>query len=390
MAQPQLCDLASAEFGAHPQQVYERLRREFGPVAPVRFGDRQAAVVLGHQSAREVLADRSRFPAQPSDPEQSVPLCPGAALLRRRHDGEDPRAGWARDRSLLNRVDQNRVRARTIELAEARVNGFVGDGHADLVGQFAVPVCCEVIGQMVGIDSIGAAIAQVFAMRSPSDRAARSAAHGLVGVVAESVPARRAEPREDLVSWLCAQIDDDGVVAARAARIFEAAAEPTWNLLARTLLRLAGDPDFGSTVVGGPLPYRDTVDEVLYAGPPVDLLLTYPRAAMAIGDVWLPPDQPLAVSLSAANNDPAIAGENGDRSGNRAHLAWGSGERSCPAQELALLIVINALERLLDTIPDITLAADPRQLRFDAAAGHRALASLPVRFTPTYQIPLSQ
>lgn len=372
-------ELNSPEFAAARHEAWNQLRRDFGPLAPVKIGGEAAAVVLGHKLARSILDDHGRFLAQPSDPSRPVRMCPSSARFQ-----DLVGDGYARYRPMMSGVDQNMVRRRTITLAENLIGGFAGTGSADLLGEYAVPLTCRVIGQLLGVNDvlIDRATEQVIAMRATEDISrADNAAQGLIMVMAEAVSARRTHLGADLVSWLCTESGDDDEVARRAARIFQAAAEPTWNLLSMALLRLATDPGFGGTV-GGQLSYPDAIDEVLYRDPPLDTLVTYPRVAQAIEGMWLPAGQPLAVSLSAANNDPEIHGDDQYLTGNRAHLAWGSGQRSCPAKELALIIVTNALERLVDAIPDITLTVPADDLGWRTGSAHRALTTLPVAFEP--------
>ena len=109
--------------------------------------------------------------------------------------------------------------------------------------------------------------------------------------------------------------------------------------------------------------------------------ITYPRQPILIDNTWLPAHQPVVVSLAACNNDPVIAG--GDRTGNRSHLAWGAGPHACPARTAAYLVVQDAIDQLLDTIPEILLSIDPSEISWRPGPFHRAMAALPVTFPPT-------
>jgi cytochrome P450 len=85
------------------------------------------------------------------------------------------------------------------------------------------------------------------------------------------------------------------------------------------------------------------------------------------------------VSMAACNNDPAISAGH-DRRGNRAHLAWGAGPHACPAQPLAYNIAQDAIDQLLDALPDTRLAVPAGELTWRTGPFHRALAALPVAF----------
>ncbi|GGL32789.1 hypothetical protein GCM10011588_54530 [Nocardia jinanensis] len=105
---------------------------------------------------------------------------------------------------------------------------------------------------------------------------------------------------------------------------------------------------------------------------------TYPRTPVLIGDTWLPAHQPVLISLAAANTDPGTVG--GDATGNRSHLAWSAGRHACPARTIAYLIVQDAIDQLLDALPDMRLAVASTDLMWRPGPFHRALFSLPVTF----------
>ena len=105
------------------------------------------------------------------------------------------------------------------------------------------------------------------------------------------------------------------------ACIYGAGIEPQQNLIANALLLILTDERFSGDVLDGNLTVRDALDEVLYQDAPMaNYGISYPPYPVQIDGVWLPADQPVLISFSACNNDPAIASD--QRAGNRAHLAW--------------------------------------------------------------------
>ncbi|NUS95770.1 MAG: cytochrome P450, partial [Nocardia sp.] len=115
--------------------------------------------------------------------------------------------------------------------------------------------------------------------------------------------------------------------------------------------------------------------------PLANYMITFPRQPILIEDVWLPAHQPVLISMTASNNDPAIRSEN--RTGNRSHLAWGAGPHACPAQSLAYLIAQETIDQLLDVLPDLSPALPGGEPSWRPGPFHRALASLPVTFPPS-------
>lgn len=91
--------------------------------------------------------------------------------------------------------------------------------------------------------------------------------------------------------------------------------------------------------------------------------------------------------MAACNNDPAI--RTGALTGNRSHLAWGIGPHACPAQSLACLIAQDAIDQLLDALPEITLDVSEGAPAWRPGPFHRALTALPVSFPPSAPLNLS-
>jgi cytochrome P450 len=136
-------------------------------------------------------------------------------------------------------------------------------------------------------------------------------------------------------------------------------------------------------VLGGSLSTRDAIDEVLFNDPPLaNVCATYPLQPILLDNTWLPAHQLVLISLAGCNNDPAIGG--GDRTGNRSHLAWSAGPHACPAKSVSYLIAQDAVDQLIDALPEMRLAVPPHELAWRSGPFHRALTALPVVFSATH------
>ncbi|MEV0107175.1 hypothetical protein AB0H42_12635 [Nocardia sp. NPDC050799] len=71
-----------------------------------------------------------------------------------------------------------------------------------------------------------------------------------------------------------------------------------------------------------------------------------------------------------------------DHRGNRSHLSWGLGQRNCPAQTPASLVAQDAIDLLLDALPELELDAPEGPVRRPGPF-HRSLTALPVKFPPS-------
>ncbi len=111
-------------------------------------------------------------------------------------------------------------------------------------------------------------------------------------------------------------------IVQQLVTLFAAATEPMANWLGNTQLLVLTDARFSDGPGGGCRPITDAIDEVLIGDPPLAVHgITYPRQPVVLVGVWLPADQPVAISMTACNNDPAVSQGRKDVGG-KWHLAW--------------------------------------------------------------------
>jgi cytochrome P450 len=108
-------------------------------------------------------------------------------------------------------------------------------------------------------------------LREAVDAAAADAAHRtLSAAMLEVISAERAAPAGDLASWLVqhpARLSETELIHQMAI-LYATGAEPTWNLIAVTVLLPVTDERLGGELLGGALSTRDAIDEVLFSDPP--------------------------------------------------------------------------------------------------------------------------
>ncbi|MEV0709388.1 cytochrome P450 [Nocardia aurea] len=381
----------TSEFAADPHAAYREMRRQYGSMAPVEVAPGvPATLVLGYQTALRVLNDPDHFPADPRGWQDSIPADSPVKPMMEWHPNALRNSGAAHTRyrqayvGAIDGIDLHALHAKIETIAVPLINAFCTTGSADLVSQYAFPLVFEVLNQMVGCSpELGRRVATGMAMLFDTVEAARGMAM-LSTALLELIALRRAEPGDDVTSRLAhhpAGLDDTEMLS-QLISFYGAGIEPQQNLIANTLLLMVTDERFGGNVLGGALSTRDALDEVLFNDPPMaNFCTTYPRQPILIDNTWLPAHQPVVISLSGCNNDPAIRG--GDRTGNRAHLAWSAGPHACPAKSVAYMIVQDAIDQLLDALPELDLAVPADQLAWRPGPFHRALAALPVVFPPS-------
>ncbi|APE35037.1 cytochrome [Nocardia mangyaensis] len=384
------------EFAADPQAAYREMRRRFGSLVPVELSPGiRATLVIGYHTAVRILNDPDHFPADPRMWQRDIPPdCPVLPMLQfrpaalRTTGAEHARYRQANVAGIAG-VDLYAMHSTVEQFAIPLINSFCANGSADLLSQYAFPLVFQALNSMLGCTpEIGAKVATGMAQIFEGDEA-EAGNNLLATALADLVALRQSEPGDDVATRLLhhpAALTDEEMVHQLLV-LYGAGIEPMLNLVVNTLRLMLTDDRFGGSVLGGSLSTRDALDEVLFTDPPLaNFCMTYPRQPILVDQTWLPAHEPVVISMSACNNDPAIAGR--DVVDNRAHLAWSAGPHGCPAKSVAYLIVQDSIDQLLDALPEITLAVPAENLVWRPGPFHRSLAALPVEFPKTPPLPM--
>lgn len=384
------------EFAADPQAAYREMRRRFGSVVPVELSPGiRATLVIGYHTAVRILNDPEHFPADPRMWQRNIPQdCPVLPMLQfrpaalRTTGAEHLRYRQANVAGIAG-VDLYSMHATIEQFAIPLINSFCSTGAADLLSQYAFPLVFQALNSMLGCTpEIGQQVATGMAQIFEGDDA-EAGNNLLASALTDLVALRQREPGDDVATRLLhhpAALTDEEMVHQLLV-LYGAGIEPMLNLVVNTLRLMLTDDRFAGDVLGGSLSTRDALDEVLFTDPPLaNFCMTYPRQPILVDDMWLPANEPVVISMSACNNDPAIVGR--DVVDNRAHLAWSAGPHGCPAKSVAYLIVQDAIDQLLDALPELRLAVPAEELVWRPGPFHRSLAALPVEFPKTPPLPM--
>lgn len=382
--------LYTPEFAADPHHAYREMRRKYGSLVPVELAPGiPATLVVGYRAAVRILHDPERFPRDPRTWQRDIPPdCPVLPMMDWRptllHSNG---AVHARYREAVNAaiegVDLHALHTTVAEIAVPLINAFCRTGSADLIAQYALPLAFTAINAVLGCPpEIGGRTALGLAAMLDTVNAAKG--NELVHeALTELIALKKDEPGDDITTRLLQHPVglDDQEVLEHVMLLYGAGIEPAQNLIANTLLLMLTDDRVADNMLGGSLSTRDALDEVLFTDPPLaNYCITYPRQPILIDEIWLPAHQPVLISMAACNNDPEIDGEH---TGNRSHLAWSAGPHACTAKSMAYLIAQDAIDQLLDAIPELRLATPAAELIWRPGPFHRALTALPVTFPKT-------
>ncbi|WP_405138257.1 cytochrome P450 [Nocardia sp. NBC_01388] len=383
------------QFAADPHRAYREMREKYGALAPVELAPGvPATLVLEYRTAVRILNDPERFPADPRVWQEGVPAdCPVLPMMQWRpnalRNAGNVHARYRQTNTAgLAGIDQFGLQSVVERTAVSLINAFCASGSADLVRDYAFPLSFEVLNHLLGCPADIAGQAAEGFRAIFEGVGAETGNKLLVGALQRLAVHKRAQPGDDVTTRMLehpARLTDTEMVH-QLATLYGAGIEPQQNLIINTLLLILADDRFGGIVLGGSLSTRDALDEVLFDDPPMaNFCISFPRQPVLVEDRWLPANQPVVVSMAACNTDPAIRA--GQLAGNRSHLAWGAGPHSCPASSLAYLIAQEAIDQLLDALPEIRLAVQLGELAWRPGPFHRALVALPVRFTPSAPLP---
>ncbi len=378
----------SPEFAADPHGAYGEMRRRHGSLVPIELSQGvSATLVIGYQEAVRILNDPEHFPADPRIWQKSLTSDSPIRPMMEWHPNAQRNSGAAHARyrgaysTSIEGIDLHELHSMVERFAVPLINTFCRAGTANLVTQYAFPLVCAVFNEIVGCPSalghrVTAGMAMLVEAVDPV-----GGMRMLSSALTELIRLRRAAPGDDVASRLAhhwSNLTDDEMLS-QLVGLYGAAIEPQQNLMTSAVLLMLTDGRSTDDVLDGGLSSRDALDEVLFSDPPVaNMCITYPRQPIVVADTWLPAHQPVLISLAACNNDPAV--RSGDRTGNRAHLAWAVGPHACPAKTVASVVVREAIDQLFDALPDMRLAVPRSHLFWRPGPFHRALAALPVVF----------
>lgn len=174
-------------------------------------------------------------------------------------------------------VNRHRLRRYITRYAVRLIDGFVGEGKADLVADFALKLPAFVVAHQLGIPesaalSVGAAVSDMIS----GGEAALAGNQLVVETVHDLVESRKLQPGDDLASRLLAHPQGltDEEVRQHLRLVLVGALEPTANLIANTLRMILTDSRFRGNLSGGQMTLPDALEQVLWDHPPLAVVPT--------------------------------------------------------------------------------------------------------------------
>jgi unspecific monooxygenase len=333
----------------------------------------------------------------------------------RPEDGGLWRESTARNRSFLTMdpPDHTRLRRlvskaftpRLVERLRPRVETLVDEllepvsGEVDLIATLAYPLPVIVISEMLGVpaadrdlfkgwsDSLARGLDPDFLLPAADIAQRDEAREEFAAYFRELAAARRAEPRDDLLSALVSVSDGRDALSeeellATCVLLLVAGHETTVNLIGNGALALLRNPAQLRLFRERPGNVQAAVEELLRYDPPVQLTLRSALDDVDLDGTFVERGRLVLLLTGAANRDPSVF-DDPDRldltrytEGHDApkHLSFGHGIHFCLGAPLARLEGQVALGKLFER--DVALAAGDLVYRDNLVL--RGLRDLPV------------
>jgi cytochrome P450 len=273
------------------------------------------------------------------------------------------------------------------------IDRFVERGHADLVKEFTFDYPTLIIAGLLGLPREDYPQFQRWSISLLSfvinPERGLAASNALRDYFAPILAARRAEPREDLITSLAAaQIDgeqlSDEEIFSFLRLLLPAGVETTYRALGNMLFGLLSDPAQLDALRADRSLLPQAIEEAVRWEPP---LLTITRVATRdteLGGVAIPAGSTVMPMLGAANRqDERFPDPNCFNIFRqpRAHIGFGHGVHVCLGMHLARLEMRVAANLLLDRLPNLRLDpnGDDPHIRGQV---FRSPTALPVLFDP--------
>ena len=378
-------------YAEDPHPVWDWMRRE----APVYWDE--AAAVWGIARYDDVLAiekDPKRFSSKRAPRPHGTPLPMMISM-------DDP--DHQRRRSLVNRGFTPRrigeLEETVAVLCKRIVDGVCEAGTADAVWDIAAPLPLLVIAELLGFeeehydDLLAWSDDMIRATTlDPPPEVADAGLRAMLGfreLQLGVIEDRRNDPRDDLISILCAaEIDgdrlDDESIVQETLLLLIGGDETSRHVITGGLLALIEHPEQRAWLAEDLDRLPVAVEELLrWVSPIKNMARTVTTEVEVRGQVLHEGDQ-VMLFYPSANRDEAVFDRADELDLTRdpnPHLAFGFGPHFCLGASLARLELRVMFRELLTRLPDLELASD-EPLPYRPSNFICGLEAMPVRFTP--------
>jgi cytochrome P450 len=260
------------------------------------------------------------------------------------------------------------------EIVEGCLTGIEDQPSFDVVQRLAVPLPVEMICHILGIDrshysqakrwsdAFAAAAGAVFASPAERNELMLATVKEFSTYFVPLIEARRADPKNDLVSVMVQAIDNESLsnveTLMMAITIMVAGNETSTNLIGNTVVELLSHPDQLQLLLDDPGLLPGAVDEANRLTSPIQFAFREATEDTEIAGTPIPKGAIVALHMAAANRDPRRFDEPDRFLITRPaakNLAFGHGIHFCLGAHLAGQEVRTAIGALLPYLDRLEL-----------------------------------
>jgi cytochrome P450 len=249
------------------------------------------------------------------------------------------------------------------ETVDLLIDGFVGDGHAELNVDF-----CAAIPVLTITGSFGVPLEQALDIREALRHLYGPGVTTIIEMLSPIVAARRKSPEDDLISVLVeAELtDEDGVthrlsdeeIYSFTLLLLAAGSGTTWKQMGIVLTALLERPDLLRAVTEDRALLRPVIEETMRWMPTDPMFSRYVTEDVEFHGVDLPKGAVLHLCFGAANRDPARWDRPDEFDPSRPpkpSLGFGGGPHVCLGMHVARAEMTVGISALLDRLPNLRL-----------------------------------
>jgi cytochrome P450 len=381
-------------FTRDPHDILHQLQSEAPAVRAVMWGDVPVWLVTRYDDAKSLLAD----PRLVTDRAIALKLLPpnnngqyASTISQHMLHSSPP------DHTRLRKLVVKAFSARTVERMSPRIAAIADElldamditGPVDLIKAYAAPLPARVISELLGVpvgirDRFQAALDPYLNQSSGPELQAAFAE--LTAMLTEFFADKRRQPRDDLISALIEATSGgdrltETELLSTAFLLIAAGYDTTVNLIGNGIMTLLDNPLQLAALRTDTSQLPNAIEELLRIASPVNItVMRFTTEPVRIGEVDIPENEIVVISLLAANHDPGRF-EDPDRLDIsrelNSHLAFGHGIHHCLGASLARLEGRIALARLLTKFTRLEIATtEPLEYRHSLIV--HGLFTLPV------------
>jgi hypothetical protein len=393
----------SPEFIRDPYPSYARLRTT-DPMHVTQFGafvasrHAEASLVLRDKRFGKDFAERTVRRYGPKIMDEPIFRSMSHWMLQQDPPDHTRLRGLVVKAFTARRVED--MRPRIQQVVDETLDATVGQGHMDLIEDFAFRLPVTIICDMLGIPEEhraafykgsrdGGRLLDPVPLSSAEIEQGNAATALQQMYFQQLFELRRRKPGDDLTTQLV-QAEEDGnklsneELTANIILLFGAGHETTVNLIGNGLLALYRNPDQLALLKANPGLITNAVEEFLRYDSSVQLT---GRVALDdiedVGGKKIPKGESVLCLLGSANRDPAVFPDRPDQLDitrpNVRPLSFGGGIHFCLGAQLARIEAEIAISTLLRRLPDLRLD-DAENPEWRPTFVLRGLKALPARW----------